>query len=64
MDNINVINQLNLNTMNTLSQYEIAKQHLSNLGLEDLTSFTPAEKTQFWMKVNAQYSDQFDNLTT
>lgn len=50
--------------MNTLSQTEIAFQMLSNLGLEDLSSFTPDQRTEFWRQVNAEYFDQFDNLTT
>ena len=50
--------------MNTLSQTEIAIQHLSNLGLEDLSSFTADQRSEFWLHVDAEYKSQFDNLTT
>ena len=59
-----ITNQLNLITMTTLYPSEIAKQHLSNLGLQDLTSFTAPQRTEFWAMVNAEYQSQFDNHTT
>jgi hypothetical protein len=48
--------------MNTLSLSEIAKKHLSNLGINDLTNYTVEERNKFWCTVNAEYIAQFDNL--
>ncbi len=49
--------------MTTLYPSEIAKQHLSNLGLKDLTSYSPKQIKQFWAIVNTEYLSQFDNLS-
>jgi len=47
--------------MTTLYPSEIAKQHLSNLGLEDLTSYTASQRAEFWDMVNAEYFAQFED---
>jgi len=46
------------------TQTEIAQDHLTKLGLFDLTSYTKEQINEFWNKVNAQYLGQYDKHTT
>ena len=56
---IYITTKLNNYIMQTLYPSQIAKQHLSKLGLKDLTSYSPQQKKEFWAKVEAEYISQY-----